>query len=105
MAGKRPGGMRFPHRGPQMKVVETFRISGRGLVVMIDTTTELPVGKKLSATITRPDGSTVLADAFKEWLRRSSQEPIDQEAFLLLGLSESDVPLGSDVRLAMSPAP
>lgn len=82
-----------------MRVADTFQIAGRGLVVAVDEVTDLPVGKKLAATVVRPDGSTVDADAFKEWLLRRTPEPLESEAFLLPGLTKGDVPIGSELQI------
>ena len=84
-----------------MIVAETFEITGRGLAVAVDEVTDLPVGKKLAAVIHRPDGSTLRAEAFKEWLLRRTLDPIENEAFLLLGLTKDDVPVGSDLELTL----
>lgn len=85
-----------------MRIVDTFLITGRGLAVAIDQATELPVGRKLVATVLRPDGGIVSADAFKEWLLRRNPERVETEAFLLVGLSKSDAPIGSDVRFEVA---
>jgi hypothetical protein len=85
-----------------MRVAEAFQISGRGNAVTVDQTTDLPVAKTLTARLTRPDGTVVVADAHKEWLlRRSTSEAEEKEAFLLRGLDTSDVPLGSDLHLEL----
>jgi hypothetical protein len=75
-----------------MRVIDTFEISGRGVVVVVDETTDLQVSKKLFASVMRPDGSAILAGAFKEFRHL---KPGEKEAFLLMGLSKSDVPIGS----------
>lgn len=84
-----------------MRVTDTFDIAGRGLAVAIDGTTDLPVGKKLVATIVRPDGETVFADAFKEWFLRRNPIPNEKEIFLLLGLTKADVPIGSELHFTI----
>ncbi len=87
-----------------MKIIDTFQITGRGLVVAIDETTELPVGKKLLAVMSRTDGSSISVDAYKESFLRKNSQPIEGEAFLLMGLSKLDVPLGSELQLQLSTA-
>jgi len=62
----------------------------------------LPVSKKLAATVVRPDGTMLNADAFKEWLLRRSTDSIEGEAFLLMGLSKADVPVGSQLHLRIA---
>lgn len=84
-----------------MRVADTFLITGRGLVVAVDETTDWPVGKRLAATVIRADGTTVNADAFKEWLSRRTPAPNEKEAFLLMGLNKEDAPIGSELRLQL----
>jgi hypothetical protein len=65
--------------GPRRFLIEErFHITGRGAVVVIGETTELPVGKALRVTITRPDSSQLTTEAFKEWLLRREQRPLVQ---------------------------
>ncbi len=85
-----------------MRVADTFQITGRGLVVAVEGTTELPVAKKLAAIVRRPDGTTIEAEAFKEWLLRRTPEPIEREAFLLPGLCKDDIPIGSEIELTVT---
>lgn len=80
--------------GISMRVVDTFSIS-RGLVVLLDQTTELPVARRLIAAITHPDGTETGAIAFKERLLRYKQAPLECDCFLLLGLSKDDVAIDS----------
>lgn len=68
-------------------------------MVATDQVTSLPVGKKLLATITRADGTVLRADAYKEWLLRRNPEPLENEAFLLIGLSKIEVPIGSTLQV------
>jgi hypothetical protein len=84
-----------------MFVAKTYEITGRGLAVAIDEVTDVPVRKKLAAYIVRPHGSTLKSEAFKERLVRHSLDPIEGEAFLLLGLTKDDVPVGSDLILTV----
>ncbi len=83
-----------------MRIVETFQITGRGLAVAVEESTELPVGRKLLAVVNRPDGSSISVEAYKEWLLRRHSEPMEKETFLLMGLSKSDVPIGSKLQLS-----
>lgn len=80
-----------------MRVIETFEITGRGVVVLADETTDHSAGARLVATVRRPDGSTVNAEAFKERLLRYRPEAIENEAYLLRKLSKTDVPIGSEI--------
>ena len=84
---------------PKLTVIETFSITGRGLVVVLDGFTGLPVGKALTVRITRPDGSTSDTVAYKEWLLRRSTPPVDEhEAFILRDIEKMQAPLGSTVQ-------
>ena len=85
-----------------MQVADTFLITGRGLVVAVERATDLPTGKRLVATVIRPDGTAINADAFKEWLLRRSPQPVEKESYLLMGLTKEDVPIGSDLRLSVA---
>ena len=82
--------------GP-FKVAETFEITGRGVVVVIAETVDLGVGKKLNATITRPDGSSFQVVATQEWFLRREPAPVEHVAFFLAGVSKLDVLLGSSI--------
>lgn len=83
-----------------MQVLETFEIE-RGLIVAVEAPTNLPVARQLLALVTRGDGTTVSAPAFKEWLLRRDPHPLESEAFLLRGLRKADVPLGSSIELSV----
>lgn len=79
------------------KIVETFEISGRGVVVIITETVDLGVGKKLAATIRRPDGTSFDAIAMQEWLLRRTVTAVEHAAFLLADVPKRNVPLGSTI--------
>jgi translation elongation factor EF-Tu-like GTPase len=80
-------------------IEERFQIADRGTAVVIGQVTSLPVGKPLRATVSRPDGSRLSVEAFKEWLLRRDRSPPEVEAFLLKGVAKSDVPEGSTIEL------
>jgi len=77
------------------KIVECFQIPNRGTAVVINNTTELPSGKCLSARIISPDGKYFNTEAFKEWVLRKNPEPLDKEAFLLMGVEKDTLVEGS----------
>lgn len=85
-----------------MQIVEIFQISGRGAAVVIDGITEFPVAKKLIATVRKPDGTSFSAEAWKEWLHRRNPEPLEKEAFLLMGIAKEEVPIGSQLHLQIA---
>lgn len=78
------------------RITECFQITGRGVAVVIDGTTELPVMRLLRASVTRSDGSVETYRAWKEWMRRP---PLEVEAFLLVGAEVQQVPIGSLIEL------
>lgn len=82
-------------------MLERFSITRRGTVVVLDGVIDLPIGRPLSARVTRPDGSHLDAVAFKEWLLRSGPTPIENEAFLLMSVDKVDVPEGSLVTITL----
>ena len=57
---------------------------------------------ELSALVRKPDGTTITARAFKEWLLRRTTNPKEGEAFLLSGLAKGDVPIGSEMVLSVA---
>ena len=48
------------------------------------------------------NGSSVVADAFREWARVAKPGPAGDEAFFLPKLSEGDVPVGSEIRFDLA---
>ncbi len=85
------------------EITSIFAITGRGTVIAIKEVTDLPVGKPLQATITRPDGSQISTVAFKEWLLlKTSPRAIEQEAYLLRNVEKSQVPDGCSVEVSVN---
>ena len=84
-------------------IEETFRLGSRGLVVLLQESVEQPNGYRLHARILTPDGFTVEASARREFIRRTSPEPEEREAFLLEGLVGVSVPIGSTVEFEPVP--
>lgn len=78
-------------------VEESFQITDRGLVIVVNGQTELEVGKEHSARITRPDGTIINAACYKEWLLRHQPVINEREGFLLVGVKKEQVPIGSKV--------
>lgn len=75
-------------------IVETFEITGRGAVAVLDKTTGRDVGRALRVQVIKPSGETVSTEAFKEWLLRRQPEPHEKEAFMLKGFRKDDLPAG-----------
>lgn len=80
-------------------IQECFELADRGTVVTVANVTGLPADQPLRATIIRPDGSRLQADAAKEWLMRLGLRTSAAEAFLLMNVHISDVPEGSRVEI------
>ncbi len=80
------------------RVIETFHIIGRGLVVVVDGTSNLPVGRGLPVEIETPRGQRFTTMAFREWPRREAPLEDEHDAYLLEGLRRDDVPVGSILR-------
>jgi len=60
-----------------MQIIEIFQITGGGFAVAAKETTAMPVGERLVAVVTHPDGSTIRADAHKEYRLRCDPKPIE----------------------------
>lgn len=81
------------------RVLARFQITGRGTVVVLDGVTDPPVGRPLTARVTRPDGSCLDAVAYKGWPPRSSAEPVESEHVLLRSVEKADIPEGGLVAI------
>jgi hypothetical protein len=86
----------------RQRILETFEITKRGTVVVVGQVTDLPTDKALRATITCPDGSQFHVHASKEWLLRSRDPPVEQECYLLRGVSKGSVPAGAEVECTIA---
>lgn len=88
------------------KVMEAFSVTSRpGTMVLVAGATDLPVNRKLLATLHRPDGSSTEAVAYKDWLLRRTPAVHEIEGFLLVGLEKIDVPVGSLIDIRVDSAP
>lgn len=83
-------------------IVEHFQITGRGTVIVIDKVTDLPIGRCLQATIQFSDGASLDYGAWKEWLLRRDNKPLEDEAFLIVDAPISHAPIGAVVTLKIS---
>jgi hypothetical protein len=86
---------------PDLVVIETFDITGRGVVAVVAETVDFGVGKELRVVITRPDETSFEAQAFQEWLLRRQPAPVEHTGFLLRGVTRSDVPIGSRLEVKL----
>ena len=77
-------------------VIDTFEIKNRGLVILGDSTCEaISVGKECQIVIVTPSGQKLTRKGYKEWLLRRTPDPLENEAYLVVGISKSEVPVGS----------
>jgi hypothetical protein len=79
-------------------ISETFEITGRGTVAVIDEVTDRSVGKAHRVELIKPTGEIVGTEAFKERLLRRDHVPLESEAYLLKGIQKADIPPGSRLR-------
>lgn len=68
-------------------------------MVVVAGNSDLPVSRKLIATLHRPDGSSTEAVAYKERFRRRTPTVHEVEGFLLVGLEKIDIPAGSSIEI------
>ncbi|WP_044618165.1 hypothetical protein [Gynuella sunshinyii] len=82
----------------EYEILETFEITGRGVVVVISEITNHTVATRYPVQVVTPDGNVLTTTANKEWLLRRQSSPIEQAGYLLTGLSRDEVPSGSRLR-------
>lgn len=75
-----------------MRVLDTFNLPERGLIVSTDEVIEFPFGARRIATIRSPSGAQIQAE-----IRRSVSHDHD---YLLMSVGKDDVPIGSTIDLA-----
>ncbi|MBB4006977.1 hypothetical protein [Allorhizobium taibaishanense] len=82
------------------EIKDVFSVESRpGTMVLVAGISDLPVSRKLTAIVRRPDGSTTETVAYKDWLLRRTPAVHEVEGFLLVGLEKSDIPDGSSVEI------
>ena len=83
-------------------IIECFQIDGRGTAVVVPTATDLPAGKLLNAIVGFPEGGEAFrAQAFKEFLLRREAGPVEQESYLLIGVTKDQIPDGAVIEVAL----
>ena len=80
------------------KIETSFIISGRGLVVLLDRSTELGVGYPHKIEISSPSGERKYTEAYKEWLTVVEPQRHDKEAFLLKDFEKEELPIDSIIQ-------
>lgn len=86
-----------------MKIVQSFFVTGRGMVAVVDEHTELPIRRTLIAEITRADGRAVTARCTKEYVLSRRPEVIEKEAYLLEGTTAGSVSEGDEIVVSVAP--
>ena len=77
-------------------VIETAEITGRGLALFFQSDPDpIPAQYRLHVQITRPNGTIITSAAQRELARKVP--PGEVVAFLLPGVSKSDVPVDSTI--------
>lgn len=82
--------------------IETFEITGRGLVAVIKDRTSRKVAFPHRVEVILKDGTRREAVAYKELLLRRQPVVRELEAYVLEGFRRSDVPVGSVLRFVES---
>lgn len=79
-----------------VEVIETFEITGRGLVVVLPVlASDLPHATPLPVLVCVPGQLPFHAQAFHEILLRRNTAALENSAFLLTGLRKAQVPIGT----------
>ena len=82
----------------KFKIEEAFCITGRGVAVILNKGTDLNVGKDYLAELSKPDGTQLKVTASKEWLLRRDLTPPDSEAFMLVGIDQTEILKGTTIK-------
>jgi hypothetical protein len=82
----------------EYQIVETFEITGRGAVVVVEDVPSRTVGTALRVEILLPDGNVISAEAHREFPLRRQPQSAQSDAFWLKGLHKDQVPPGSRIR-------
>jgi len=73
------------------KIADVFQITGRGVIVVIDETTDKVPGKPISAKVETSDGKTLVSMACKEFILFRNPKPLEKEAFVLEDLHKDEL--------------
>ncbi len=84
------------------KVEERFALTARGTALVIKETTGFPAATCLRAIVYRPDGTQLVAEAFKDFVLQGSPAPLEREAFVLRGVDKNEIPHGCYVEISAS---
>ncbi len=79
-------------------IIGSFEITSRGTVVCLNEDTERSVGTPYSIEVLTPHGVVVKAVGYLEYSLHLNPAPIERECYLLKGLRQAEVPMGSRLR-------
>jgi hypothetical protein len=82
----------------EYEISEIFEVTGRGAVVVIDAATGRKIRVIHRSGILKPDGTSLMPEAEKEYLLRRQPVVVEKEAYMLKALRKSDIPAGSRLR-------
>lgn len=86
-----------------MRIVQTFCITGRGTVAVVDERTALPIRCVLTAEITRADGTRIVTRCQENFIHGRIPQPYEKEVYLLLGTPPVDISVGDEIGVTVPP--
>jgi len=81
----------------ERKIVQSFRITGRGTVAVVDEHTALPIRCVLRVEITRADGTRIVTRCEKNFIHGRLPRAYEKEVYLLLGTAPVDISAGDEI--------
>jgi len=84
-------------------VIDTFSITGRGTVVLLDCLLRLPA-VEVGIRVTPPDGGTFECVGYVETVCRRSAKPVESTGISVRDLSKDRFPVGSTVEILVARA-
>ena len=84
---------------PEATVLDTFWITGRGLVLELDLPVEHFPGTQVAIEYLRPDGVAFLTEGFLEIICRRSPAPSDATAVFLPKVTRDEIGKGTVVNV------
>ncbi len=85
----------------EYKIEETFQITDRGLVILVNAVNDFPPGKRFEVIIKDTNGDKVLCDtATQEWARKLRDDgSVESITFLMATAVKEQVPVGGSIVL------
>lgn len=84
-------------------VADTFSITGRGTVILLNCLLHLPAGE-ISIRVSRPDGAAFDCVGYAEFVCRRTSRAVESTGILVRDLSKDHFPVGSAVEIRLSAA-